>query len=158
MNQNTPNLPTNIVDFRGFDSSRILILRGGILMFIGDLPEVLSQQILVGRIVVWRLGVLYPNCPDHPSEMFFLCGPQRFSEKRTLHAIKHAAPKSGKKFPFLKYAGRNKRPNRTGRTEPNRTVLFRNRPEPNAEPNRTEPDRTTTRSKSAGRIASNRNK
>ena len=25
----TPNLPTNIVDFRGFDSSTILILRGG---------------------------------------------------------------------------------------------------------------------------------
>ena len=26
----TPNLPTNIVDFRGFDSSAILISRGGI--------------------------------------------------------------------------------------------------------------------------------
>ena len=31
----TPNLPTNIVDFRGFDSSTILILRGGILRPIG---------------------------------------------------------------------------------------------------------------------------
>ena len=28
--QCTPNLPTNIVDFRGFDSSTILISRGGI--------------------------------------------------------------------------------------------------------------------------------
>ena len=35
----TPNLPTNIVDFRGFDSSRILILRGGIRMSIWSLPE-----------------------------------------------------------------------------------------------------------------------
>ena len=31
----TPNLPTNIVDFRGFDSSIILILRGGIPRPIG---------------------------------------------------------------------------------------------------------------------------
>ena len=35
----TPNLPTNIMDFRGFDSSIILILWGGILMSIGDFPE-----------------------------------------------------------------------------------------------------------------------
>ena len=33
----TPNPPTNIVDFRGFDSSTILILRGGIIMSIGKL-------------------------------------------------------------------------------------------------------------------------
>ena len=32
----TPNLPTNIVDFRGCDSSVILFLRGGILMSKGD--------------------------------------------------------------------------------------------------------------------------
>ena len=31
----TPNLPTNTVGFGGFDSSIILILRGGILMPIG---------------------------------------------------------------------------------------------------------------------------
>ena len=37
-----PNLPTNIVDFRGFDSSIIVILRGGILRPIGDFPESLS--------------------------------------------------------------------------------------------------------------------
>ena len=35
----TPNLPTSIVDFRGLDSSTILISRGGILTSIGDLPE-----------------------------------------------------------------------------------------------------------------------
>ena len=29
---------TKILDFRGFDSSRILVLRGGILMSIGDFP------------------------------------------------------------------------------------------------------------------------
>ena len=53
---------TNIVDFRGFDSSGILILRGGIVLStgsgsIGDFPESLSQQILVGIILVGRLGV-----------------------------------------------------------------------------------------------------
>ena len=31
-NNNTANLPTNIMDFTGFDSSTILISRGGILM------------------------------------------------------------------------------------------------------------------------------
>ena len=54
----TPNLPTNIVDVRGFDSSTILILRGGILMSIGDFPEILSQTILVGIMLVGRFGVV----------------------------------------------------------------------------------------------------
>ena len=36
----TANLCTKILDFRGFDSSRILISRGGILMSIGDFPEI----------------------------------------------------------------------------------------------------------------------
>ena len=36
----TANLRTKILDFRGFDSSRILIVRGGILMSIGDFPEI----------------------------------------------------------------------------------------------------------------------
>ena len=48
----TANLRTKILDFRGFDSSRILILSGGILVSIGDFPESLSQQILAGRILV----------------------------------------------------------------------------------------------------------
>ena len=58
--ETTPNLPTKIVDFRGFDSSIILIQRGGILMSIGHLPESLSQAMLVGIMLVGRLGV--PLC------------------------------------------------------------------------------------------------
>ena len=53
----TPNLPTNIVDFRGFDSSIILILRGGILMSMEDFPESSSQAIVVGIMLVGRSGV-----------------------------------------------------------------------------------------------------
>ena len=52
----TANLRTKILDFRGFVSSRILILRGGILLSVGDFPESLSQAILVGRLLVGRLG------------------------------------------------------------------------------------------------------
>ena len=48
---------TNIMDFRGFDSNIILILRGGMLMSVGDFPESLSQAILVGIMLVGRLGV-----------------------------------------------------------------------------------------------------
>ena len=56
--QDTHNLPINIVDFRGFDSSTILKLRGGIPRPMGDLPESLSQAILEGIMLVGRLGVL----------------------------------------------------------------------------------------------------
>ena len=52
----TPNPPTNIVDFVGFDSSTILIQRG-VLMSIGDFPESLSQAMLVGTMLVGGLGV-----------------------------------------------------------------------------------------------------
>ena len=55
--QSTPHLPTNIVDFRGLDSSIILISRGGILMSIGNLEEGLGQAMLVGTMLVGRLGV-----------------------------------------------------------------------------------------------------
>ena len=48
----TANLPTNIMDFREFDSSMILVLRGGILMSIQDFPESLSQAILVGVMLL----------------------------------------------------------------------------------------------------------
>ena len=48
----TANLRTKIMDFRGFDSSRILILRVGIPMRIGNSPESLSQLILIGRLGV----------------------------------------------------------------------------------------------------------
>ena len=55
----TANLRTEILDFRGFDSSRLLILRGGIPWPIGNYQESLSQRILVGNILVGRLGVLH---------------------------------------------------------------------------------------------------
>ena len=61
----TPNLPTNIVDSRGFDSSIILIQRGGILRSIGNFPESWSQAMLVGTMLVGRLGVqlvAYSRC------------------------------------------------------------------------------------------------
>ena len=53
----TANLRTKILDVRRFDSSRISIVSCGILMPIGDCPETLSQQILVGIILAGRLGV-----------------------------------------------------------------------------------------------------
>ena len=53
----TPNLPTNIVGFKGCDSSIILIQRGGIPRFIGNFPESLTQAMLVGTILVGGLGV-----------------------------------------------------------------------------------------------------
>ena len=53
----TANLRTEILDFRGFDSSRILISRGGIPRPVRDLPEIFSQAILVGIFLVGRLGV-----------------------------------------------------------------------------------------------------
>ena len=52
----TANLPTNIMDFRGFDSSIIVILRGGIPRPTGNFPESLSQAILVGIMSVGRLA------------------------------------------------------------------------------------------------------
>ena len=36
-------LRTKIMDFRRFDSSRVLISRGGILMSIGNVPEVFES-------------------------------------------------------------------------------------------------------------------
>ena len=53
----TANLRTNIMDFRGFDSSVILLVKGGIPRRIGDFREVLSQVVLVGIMSVGRLGV-----------------------------------------------------------------------------------------------------
>ena len=55
------NLRTSIMDFGGFDSSIVLNLRCGILMSIGDFPESLRQAILVGKMLVGRLGVVFPD-------------------------------------------------------------------------------------------------
>ena len=46
------------MDFRGFDSSRILISRVGIPKPMGNFSESLGQAILVGIILVGKLGVL----------------------------------------------------------------------------------------------------
>ena len=54
--KNAASLRTKILDFRGFDSGIILNLRGIILMSIRNFPESLSQAILVGIILVGRLG------------------------------------------------------------------------------------------------------
>ena len=51
------NLRTKILDFRGLDSSIILILRGGIPRPMGDFLESWSQAILAGIILVGRLSV-----------------------------------------------------------------------------------------------------
>ena len=51
-----PNLPTNMVGFRGFESSIILILRGGIPRPIWNFPEVLTQAMLVGCNVSREIG------------------------------------------------------------------------------------------------------
>ena len=61
-NRDTANLRTKILDVRGFDSNIILNSRGGILMSMGNFMEILSQQILVGVILVGRLGVLTRVC------------------------------------------------------------------------------------------------
>ena len=44
------------MDFRGFDLNIISMLRGGILMSIGDFPEILSQAMLVGCNVSREIG------------------------------------------------------------------------------------------------------
>ena len=54
----TANLRIKILGVKGFDSSIILDLRGGILMSKGNSLEVLSQAVLAGIILVGRLGVL----------------------------------------------------------------------------------------------------
>ena len=50
------------MDFRGFDSNIILSLGGGIPRPTGDFPESLSQAMLVGVMLVGRLGV--PGGPN----------------------------------------------------------------------------------------------
>ena len=51
------NLGTKILDLRGFDSNIFLILRVGTFMPTGNFLDLLSQTILVGIILVGRLGV-----------------------------------------------------------------------------------------------------
>ena len=51
--------------FGGFDSSIIFILRGGIRRPLGESPESLSQAILVGIMLVGRLGVIHKYNNDN---------------------------------------------------------------------------------------------
>ena len=55
--QDVRPIPLLTLDFRGFDSSVVLNLRGGILRPIGDFPESLSPAMLVGVMLVGGLGV-----------------------------------------------------------------------------------------------------
>ena len=50
------------MDFRGFDSSIILMSSGAILMSIGNFPESLSQAILVGIMLEGRSGAVLRQC------------------------------------------------------------------------------------------------
>ena len=53
--------PIKSLDFRGFDSSRLLILRCGNsydMKFIGGLPESLPQGPLIGKLLIGGLGVI----------------------------------------------------------------------------------------------------
>ena len=52
-------IPLLTLDFRRFDSSIMLYLRGEIPRPIGDLPECLSQAMLLEIILVGRLGVVH---------------------------------------------------------------------------------------------------
>ena len=73
------DLRTRTLDFRGFDSSIILLLRGGILMSIGNFPDILSQAILgiilVGILGVFSVGALCA-CWAHSSRVRFRLEPK----------------------------------------------------------------------------------
>ena len=60
--RHTPNLRTKILDFIGFDSIIVWCLGAGILKPAGNSPEVLSQGILAGVILVGRLAVHMRAC------------------------------------------------------------------------------------------------
>ena len=62
----TANLCTKILDFRGFDSSRILTSRCGTLMSAGNFLASLSDAILVGTILAGRLD----SASDRNSQPF----------------------------------------------------------------------------------------
>ena len=55
--KDTGDFRAKILNFGGFDSSRILSVRGGLPRPVGNFPESLSPAILGGIILVGRLGV-----------------------------------------------------------------------------------------------------
>ena len=57
--RHTPSPPTKSLDFEGFDSSRLLILRGGILMsveFYRESPGKFDSRTLNREIINWWTG------------------------------------------------------------------------------------------------------
>ena len=101
----TANICTQILDFRGFDSSIILFLRGGILRSIGNVPESLrvlgSQGVLVGIILEGRLGVRLRPCrfrsaagAPHSLSVTEFSGKASYREIRGL-AVRERQPQSG---------------------------------------------------------------
>ena len=62
----------HIVGFRGFDSSIILTLRGGVPRPIGDSLESLTQAMLVGVMLVGGLGVAHSRRVHRDAEAFLL--------------------------------------------------------------------------------------
>ena len=92
----TANLRTKILDFRGFDSSKILSSRGGILRPIGNFPESSSQAILAGIILVGRLGVgvatrqcLSPCLPPQKESNTNTSRTQRLAMTTNIYKHKH---------------------------------------------------------------------
>ena len=67
------NILTKILEFRGFDSSIILISRGRIIKSIGNFPEGLNQRILVGITLVGRLGVSRESPPRRARSLSSTC-------------------------------------------------------------------------------------
>ena len=57
---------TKILGFRGFDSSRILTSRGGILRHTGDFPEGLSQRTQQGQLILVRRLGCFRHCRGAP--------------------------------------------------------------------------------------------
>ena len=62
------SLRNKILDLRGFDSSRILILRGGILRSIGDFPEIMNQRIVFCGLLVCGLTVFLVHASTWDAE------------------------------------------------------------------------------------------
>ena len=60
----TPSPPTKGSGFRRFDSSRLLNISGGNshvrrILYVGSLPESLTEGPLVGELLIGGLGVLF---------------------------------------------------------------------------------------------------
>ena len=81
----TANLRTKILDFSEFDSSRILILRGGIPRPIGNFPESLSQAILSGTLSreIVRIGHCTVSQAPAAHQLGLWCSASRYIRTAT---------------------------------------------------------------------------